>query len=298
MRSRCLVAAVTLAVVSAAPRVSAQKQQQLFISLTAPDGTPVDTLQVSDVGVTEDGVECKIVKLEPINWPTRLQVLVDNGRANTNPINSLRDGLKALFELMPDGMEMSLYVTAGTVRPVVKTTADKQKLIDGINLIAPDNGAGMFFDALSEAADRIEKEKTPSFPVILMVGSDFGKVRALDQEYQKLQATVINHGVTAHIIVMVGGTGTGGTTGGPQTEIGVLVSKLGGGRYESITTTTRLATLLPEIGKRIAESQKRQSHEYRITYERPANAKSQQPAIGASVRRAGNVELSLHGNLP
>ena len=257
MRSWCLVAAVTLAVVSSAPRVFAQKQQQLFLSLTAPDGTPVAGLQASEVGVTEDGVDCKIVKLEPINWPTRLQVLVDNGRANTNPINSLRDGLKALFEQMPDGVEMSLYVTAGTVRPIVKTTADKQKLIDGIGLIASDNGAGVFFDALAEAADRVEKEKTPSFPVILMVGSDFGKVRALDQEYQKLQATVINHGVTTHIIVVVGGTGTGGTTGGPQTEIGLLLSKISGGRYESIATATRLATLLPEIGKRIAESQKR-----------------------------------------
>jgi hypothetical protein len=297
MRPWCLVAAVTLAVVSIEPRVSAQKQQQLFISLTAPDGKPVEGLRANEVGVTEDGVDCKVVNLEPVDWPMRLQVLVDNGRANTNPINNLRDGLKAMFEQIPDGVEMSLYATAGTPRAVVKPTAEKQKLIDGISLIAPDSGAGQFFDALKEATDRIDKEKTPSFPVILMVGSDVGRMRVIDQDYQKLQATVINRGVTTHVIVMAGVTDSGSNTAGAQTEIGLLLTKLSGGRYEGINATTRLTTLLPEIGKQIAKSQARQSHQYRVTYERPAKP-SAQPHIAAEVRRAGTVDLSLHGNLP
>jgi hypothetical protein len=295
MRQWCFIAAVTIALASLEPRLSAQKQQQIFISLTAPDGTPVTGLQASDVGVTEDDVNCKIVKVEPIDWPTKLQVLVDNSHPNTTPINSLRDGLKGLFEQMPDGVEMSLYTTAGTPRAIVKPTTDKQKLITGIGLIAADGGAGMFFDALSETADRIEKDKTPGFPVILMVGSDFGKVRVLDQEYQKLQQTIINHGVTTHVSMTSGGNG--GSEGGPQIEIGLAVTKLSGGRYESFAAPTRLATLLPELGKRIAESQARQKHQYRVTYERPANPKAQ-PSIGASVKHEGNVQLSLHGNLP
>ena len=290
-----LIASVILALWAADVDVLAQKQQQLFISLTAPDGTPVTNLQASDVSVTEDGVECKIVKLEPITWPMKLQVLVDNGKPNTNPITSLRDGLKGLFEQIPDGVEMSMHVTAGSPRTVIKPTTDKQKLIDGIALIAPDNGAGMFFDALSEAAGRIEKDKSPNFPVILMVGSDFGTVRALDREFQKLQETIIKRAVTVHITVMAGGGGTSG--GGAQTEIGLAVTKLSGGRYENINSPTRLATLLPEFGKRIAESHARQSHQYRVTYERPANAK-ESPRIGAAVRRPGAAMISIDGHLP
>src|SRR6266853_235142 len=292
MRKWCLVAVVTMAVASGESRLSAQKQQQVFISLTAPDGTPVTGLQASDVGVTEDDVNCKIVKVEPISWPTKLQVLVDNGKATTNPINPLRDGLKALFDQMPDGVEMSLYTTAGTPRPIVKPTTDKQKLLDGIGLIASDGGAGMFFDALSEAAGRIDKDKVPGFPVIVMVGSDTAKVRVLDQEFNKLQQIIIDHGVTTHVIVM-----TSGTSLGTQAEIGLTVTKLSGGRYEGITAPTRLTTLLTELGKRIADSQARQSHQYRITYERPANPKAQ-PSIGAVVKREGAVQLSLRGNLP
>src|SRR5579863_7679990 len=109
LRLLCLVAAATLLFASGEARLSAQKQQQIFIRLTAADGTPVAGLQAGDVDVTEDDLSCKIVTVEPVNWQTKLQVLVDNGRANTNPINSLRDGLKALFEQMPDGTEMSLY---------------------------------------------------------------------------------------------------------------------------------------------------------------------------------------------
>ena len=295
MRRMWCFASVILGLCVVEPHLAAQKQQQIFVSLVAPNGTAVTDLQASDVSVTEDGVDCKIVKLEPINWPTKLQVLVDNGKANTNPINPLRDGLKALFEQMPDGVEMSLYATAGTPRPLVKPVIDRQKLIDGIGLIAPDSGVGMFFDALSEAAGRIDKDKASNFPVILMVASDLGRISAPDRDFQKLQDTILKRAVTVHVVMMGGGGGTSG--GGAQTEIGLAVTKLSGGRYENITTTNRLATLLPEFGKTIAESHARQSHQFRVTYERPAGAKDQ-PRIGAGIRREGTPMLSLDGHLP
>jgi len=291
----CLAATVIVAMWATDPTLIAQKQRQIFISLTGANGAPVADLQAGEVSITEDGVEAKVVKIEPVNWPTKLQVLVDNGKANTNPINGLRDGLKGLFEQIPEGVEMSMYATAGTPRPVVRPTTDKQKLIDGIGLIAPDSGAGMFFDALSEAAGRIARDKTPHFPIILMVGSDFGSVRASDPDFKKLQETILTRAVTVHIIVM---SGTGGASGGgAQTEIGLGMTKLSGGRYENINATTRLATLLPEWGKKIAESQALQSHQFRVTYERPANAK-EQASIGASVRHEGTARLSIDGHLP
>ncbi len=180
------------------PHLIAQKPGQLFISLVGADGTPVGDLQAGDVSVTEDGVECKTVKVDPINWPIKLQVLVDNGKANTNPINPLRDGLTALFNQIPDGVEMSLYTTAPQPRAIVKPTTDKQQLLKGIGLIAPDSGVGAFFDALSEAASRADKDKTPHFPVILMVGSDLGQVNAQDRDFRKLQENILTHAMTLH----------------------------------------------------------------------------------------------------
>ena len=153
----------------------------------------------------------------------------------------------------------------------------------------------MFFDALSEAAERVAKDKVPGFPVILMVGSDFGNVKVLDQPYLKLQQNIIDKGITTHVTVT---SGSGGTTGGQaQTEIGLNVTKMSGGRYEGITAPSRLSTLLPEIGKKIAASAEKQRHQYRVTYERP-DKPAAQPSIGATVRKEGVVQMSLRGNLP
>jgi hypothetical protein len=289
------VLSLGVALAAGGVRLSAQKQQQVFISLTGADGKPVEGLQASDVGITENDVNCKIVKVEPIDWPTKVQILVDNGRANTTPINPLRDGLKALFQAMPEGTEMSLYTTAGTPRNIVKPTTDKQKMIDGIGLIAADGGAGMFFDALSEAAARVDKDKVPGFPMILMVGSDFGQIRVLDREYAELQNRIIDKGIIVHVVVT---SGTGGASGGvAQTDVGLQVTKMSGGKYENITASSRLATLLPEMGQKMAASAVRQRHQYRVTYERP-DKPSAQPAIGATIKKEGNVQLSLRGSLP
>jgi hypothetical protein len=284
--------ALILAAVALMASLSAQKQGQLFLSLTSADGKPIEGLKTDEVTVTEDGVECKTLKLEAISWPTKVQVLVDNGRSNTNPINPLRDGLKEFFAQMPEGVELSLYATAGTPRPIVKPTTDRQKLLDAIALIAPDGGAGQFFDALLEASERVDKDKMPNFPVIVMIGSDFGAMRALDRDFQKLQMNVSNHGIKTHVLLNV--TSQGGVAGGGQVDLGLNITKFSGGRYESFNGTTRLTTLLPEIGKQIAQSVALQSHQYRVTYERPAKP-NERAAIGAQLKHDGTVRLSLHG---
>jgi hypothetical protein len=128
-----------------------------------------------------------------------------------------------------------------------------------------------------------------------MVGSDLGRINASDRDFQKLQEIIQKRGIAVHITMMNGG---GGTTGGAaQTEIGMAVTKLSGGRYENIATVTRLATLLPELGKKIAENSARQAHLYRVTYERPPNPK-EQARIGMSVKREGIPMLSFDGRFP
>jgi hypothetical protein len=294
MRRVCLTAIIAAGVAASIP-VLAQKQGQLFISLMSPDGKPVEGLTAADVTISEDGMECKTTKVEAVAWPTKLQVLVDNGRSNTNPINPLQSGLKEFFAQIPDGVEMSMYAIAGTPRPIVKPTTDKQKLIDGIPLIAPDSGAGQFFDALLEASERVDKDKTPGYHTIVMIGSDFGAMRALDRDFQKLQLNVFNHGITTHVMINIGGQG-GTQSGGAQVDLGLNITKVSGGRFENFNGTNRLATLLPEIGKQVAQSIALQSHQYRVSYDRPAKPNEKGGSVSATVKREGVVHISLHGN--
>jgi len=125
------------------------------------------------------------------------------------------------------------------------------------------------------------------------IGSDFGTVRALDRDFSKLQTNIFTHGIKTHVLLNIGGQG--GTGGGAQVDIGINAAKMSGGRYENFSGTTRLATLLPEIGKDVAESVKYQSHQYRVTYEPCGKGGKNGVSIGAEVRKEGAIKMSLRG---
>jgi hypothetical protein len=277
----------------AAPPLAAQKVQQLFVKVTGPGGA-ISDLQVGDVKVIEDDVACKVLKVEPAG-PMKIQVLVDNGTVNTSPINGLRDGLQAFFEKMPEGVEMSMYTTAPQGRAIVKPTTDKKKLIAGIDLITPDRGAGAFFESLLDAVDRVNRDKTPGFPLLMLVGSDVGVDDIKDRDVQDVQQKIIRNAITIHVVLMSGGRNQSSRSG-LQPEIGLSVTKLTGGRYETINAITRLATLLPEFGERIAEAAARQRNQFRITYEASAK-RTASPKIGVVVAREGTVTTSLDGRI-
>ena len=85
-----------------------------------------------------------------------------------------------------------------------------------------------------------------------------------------------------------------------QTYVGIPLTEFSGGRYENINSASRLATLLPEFGQRIAQSHFRQTHQYRVTYE-PVPSDSKEPkGVSVSVSTHGPVEVTptINGRLP
>ena len=294
-----LVAA--LALFAAAPRLLAQQQGQLYISVLDAENKPVTDLEPGDITVLVDDVDCKVVKLEPVSKPMKLTLLVDNGPVTTKELTSFRNGLKAFLTALPEPLEVALYTINPQPRPVVRATTDRQKLLQGVDLIAPDNGAGMFFDALVEASERIEKDKSDNFPVLMMVASDFGRnSSAMDRDFERLQRRIVQKAITVHFLILHGGGDrVNSVAGALQTEVGLQVTKLSGGRYENIAAATRLVTLLPEFAKLIAESNLRQMNEYRITYERKESKPAQRLSASLSRLRVGvNAKLSMDGHMP
>jgi len=279
----------------------AQQLGQLYISILDADNKPVTDLEVDDVKVIVDDVDCKVVKLEPVNKPMKLTLMVDNGPVTTKELATYRAALRAFLEALPPGLETSLYSINPQPRTVVKSTTDRQKLLQGIDLIAPDTGAGLFFDALVEASDRFDKDKTDHFPVLMMVASDVGSnMSAMDRDFEKLQKRIIQRGATVHFAILHGGGERAGAVAGAlQTEVGLAVTRLSGGRYENIAAATRLVTLLPEFAAQIAQSNLRQTHEYRITYERDSKQAPQRISASLSRLRIGlQPQLSVDGHMP
>jgi hypothetical protein len=269
-----------------APWAAAQKTKQIFLRVAGANGAPVTDLKATEVKVLEDDMPCKILKVEPAG-PIKLQVLVDNGPVNTDPITSLREGLQQFFEKLPEGVEASLYTTAPQGRAIVKNTPDRKKLIDGIAVITPDRGTGAFFESLLDAVDRVDHDKAPGIPTIVVIGSNAGLERISDRDIPDIQEKIIKDGIRVDVVISMGGTNTSSTSG-TQLEIGTALARLSGGHFENINSTTRLATLIPEFGQLIALNATAQQNQYRVTYE-PQGKRNSSVKVGVSVSRDGTT---------
>ena len=298
MRSKLLMG-VAVALCVASGDVRAQQQVQLYASVADVTGKPVTTLEPADLKVLEGGVEAKIVKVEPVSWPVKVQLLVDNGIGlGGQNIQSLKDGIKGLIEALPDNLEVTIVTTAPQPRVLVRPTTDKAMMIDGLSRLAPDGGAGRFVESMNEATQRIEKDKTDHFPVIISSATSSGDANVLERDVKRIFERIQKRPTTVHVILLNSTTGSA-TGGANQTQVGLAVTQATRGRYESIAVPTRLATLLPELGKQVAASHEKQSHQFKITVERPAGKSGELGQLSAGGRSGLVLQgLSTDGRLP
>ncbi len=277
--------------------LQAQNTLTLFASLVDATGAPVASLAPEDLKLAENGVEGKIVKIEPIDWPIKMQLLIDNGTGMDQALVQIRNGVKGLVEALPDGIEMTLITTAPQPRFIVKPTMDKQAVIQGADRIVPDSGAARFVEALNEAAARVDKEKGNYFPVVVIVGSTAADGSSVvERDVQRMLQRFVERAATVHVVMLSSGSRSG--SGVNQQAVGDAVAKNTGGRYDNIASSTRLATLLPEIGAQVAKSHARQSHQFRITFQRPNGASGAIGEIGAATRPGLTPMLTINGRLP
>jgi len=298
MRSKLLMG-VAVALCVASGDVRAQQQVQLYASVADVTGKPVATLEPADLKVLEGGVEAKIVKVEPVSWPVKVQLLVDNGVGlGGQNIQSLKDGIKGLIEALPENLEVTIVTTAPQPRFLVRPTMDKAMMIEGLSRLAPDGGAGRFVESMNEATQRIEKDKTDHFPVIISSATSSGDANVLERDVKRIFERIEKRPTTVHVILLNSTTGSA-TGGANQTQVGLSVTQATRGRYESIAVPTRLATLLPELGKQVAASHEKQSHQFKITVERPAGKSGELGQLSAGGRSGLVLQgLSTDGRLP
>lgn len=296
MRTKFLVAAALLVLCVTVRDAGAQQQFQLYASVVnSLTGLPVTSLEPTDVRVMEAGTEVKILKIEPLTWPMKLQLLLDNGAGlGGQNLQILKDGVTGLLNALPEGVEVTIVTTAPQPRFLVRATTDKKAMLEGLGRLAPDNGAGRFVESLAEATQRIDKDKTDHFSVIISSATTSGDNNVMDRDVNKINEIIQKRPITVHVVLLAASAATR-SGGANQTEVGLNVTKYTGGRYESIAAASRLATLLPEIGKQVTDSQAKQSTHFRLTMERPAGAKGALGQISGGAR-SGLTLTALSSN--
>jgi hypothetical protein len=298
MRSKLLVA-IALGLCVSARDAGAQQQFQLFASVADATGKSVAALEPTDLRVMEGGVEAKVIKVEPVNWPVKVQLLLDNGIGlGGGNLQILKDGVTGLINSLPDNLEVTIVTTAPQPRTLVRPTTDKAMMIEGLGRLAPDSGAGRFVESLNEATARIEKDKSDQFPVIISMATSSGDANVMERDVKRIFERIQKRPITVHVVLLNSTTGSA-SGGANQTQVGMAVTEATRGRFENIAAATRLATLLPEIGKQVSASVEKQSNQFRITVERPAAAKGDMGQVGASARSGLVLRgLSMDGRLP
>jgi hypothetical protein len=292
MRSTCVATTTAICLCLATSGLVAQRQLQLMATVTDPNGAQLETIDPKEVRVMENDVEGTILKVEAVDRVPKVQVLIDNGTGMpSESIGDLRKGVRGLLEALPPDIEVTIVTTAPQPRFLERATKDRQKLLDSVNRLAPDSGAGRFVESLHEATSRIDRDKDATYTIVT-VGTSSGDVNVRERDVNQVLERVQQRRTVVHAVVLtsVGRTASGGVI---QGELGQAASQATGGRFENLAVPNRLATLLPEIGAQMAKTMGGSSRQFRVTVERPAGASGDLGKLGISVagKLVSNVSI-------
>jgi hypothetical protein len=267
---------------------------------------PVTDLRPDDVVMSEDGLRQTVAKVEPVSIPIKLTIAVDNGLESSDAIAHYRVGLKGLVEALPPDVEVTLITTAPQPRTVVKPTTDREQILRGINLFAPESSRPRWSDTVVEFSQRLQKEAkdkkiAPYLPILVMVSTIAIETRSYEAEtiQKAVQYLMTRH---AKVNAVLAST-RAGTIAVPDTDVtqqanvALPTAKATGGRFETLATANKLDTLLPEWGHDLAELDKRQIAQFRVTVERKHGGELQKPTI--EIARPGlHGTVTIDGYLP
>jgi hypothetical protein len=255
---------------------------QFIVGAVDGSGSPVTDLKRDEVVMTEDGAEAMILKVEPYRVPVKLTLAVDNGPDSGPALSHYRSGLTGLVSALPFDVEVTLITTAPQPRMVVRPTTDRERLKRGITGFAPDSERPRFTDALVEYSKRLQREmrndKPPdSLPIIVMISTTANEVSDYQPpEIEKALTFLARR--KARLMVAITSTTTGNVAAvadintNRQAMIAIPAVKATRGRYEPLAVSTRLATLLPEMGREIADLHARHVNQFRVTVARANDA--------------------------
>ena len=255
----------------AAAGVGAQQQITLLASIVdSATNAPPEKIEAGELGVLEDGVAGKILRVESVDQVVKVQVLVDNGAGiGADSLGELRKGLRGLLEALPPGVETSIYTTAPQPRPIVRPTTDRAALLKGVDVLAPDRSTGRFIESLGEAAQRATKEKDDVVTVIINAATSTGDLDVQDRDVRQAFTRIQSRPMIVHVLLFNGAAARSASGGMIQTEVGLAVTKATGGRYENINTMSRYASLMPEFGAEVAKQMAGLTRRFRIVAQRP-----------------------------
>ena len=282
-------------------QTASAQEQTLFMAFTDVDGAPVRDMTADEIVIQWDEVPCEILEIEPLDWPMRVTVFVDNATESHAAMPDMREGLRLFLNRLPPDIEVAIATIGRRPQFLIQHTTDRAELADALGGVISEGGAATFFDALYEEAERLDEDREPQYlPAIVMVaiGGSEGSLRTGDEVINTLMDRLYDNGAVVYTALFSAPYGVGGVRGRGQSRWGTDLAAATRGRYEEIVVPTRYRTILPEFAADIARRHRLVRYQYRVTYRPPEDA-SDQPRVQAGTTRTGLVTLATdNGNIP
>ncbi len=270
--------------------IAQAKDVERFIKVTDRDGEPVTDLGAGDFIIEHDGERVDIERVELVDQPLRVALIVDDADGALPFSRYFRVYLPRFVRALPEGSEIGLVLLSGRPRMVVNFTDDHGEVLDELArfFVEEDRAAG-FFAGLEETLDRWDDDRR--WPVLAVVTTDGPAQRRLtDGRYAAFIERAVERGAVIHALGLY--TQRVGAGRGFQTGIARDVTRITGGWYDTVAGPSQsIGDKLQEMAAEVTRQYEETRYQYAVAYEPPRGA-DPEAAIRCAVRR-GWVGLSI-----
>lgn len=276
------VCSVMLTVFLVGSGIVQAKEVERFIKVIDRDGEPVTDLGAGDFTIEHDGERVDVTRVELVDQPLRVALIVDDADGALAFFRYFRDYLPEFVRALPEGSEIGLVLLSGRPRMVVNFTDDHGAVLDELaRLFVQEDYAAGFFAGLEETVYRWDDDLR--WPVLAVVTTDGPAQRTLTQgRYDAFIERMVERGAVIHALGLYTPRAAAGR--GFQTGIAKDVTGITGGWYDTVAGPSHaIGEKLLEMAAEITRQHDQTRHQYAVAYESPPGA-DPEAGISCAVR--------------
>ncbi len=298
MKFRFVASVAAFALVFLLPlRMAAQEtERQVFVTVLDGDGSPIDGLTAGHFAVREGGRDRPVVRVEPLQTPMHVAVLVDSSVGNGAPDEAFRSAIDQFVERLASFNLVSVYSFGTRAAQVCGFSRDAAQLRRSmVGMFSGSAGGSYLIDAIEMAARDMRPLESPR-PVIVAITSETAD--ASKRTAGAVIKQLIANTTAFHAVALASATGSGTAAAitrdipsSSQRLQGMIAlgegdrertralqqgTSVTGGSLQRITSTAALAPALARLSRELSGS-------YRLTFSRSGSDTMKDLQVGILV---------------
>ena len=213
MNGRPILVVAALVVLTATPRAistlpaAQDPERHVFVTVLDGDGNPIAGLTAAHFAVREGGRDREVLRLEPLETPMHVSVLVDTTIGGGTPDEGFRSAIEGFLARLTINHQVALYAfgnRAALVHPFTQDGGALRRAMTGI--FAATQGGSYLIDAIDLALADM-KPIEPARPVIVAITSETAD--ASRRTAGGVIKELIKQTTAFHSVVLATATGSG-----------------------------------------------------------------------------------------